>query len=59
METSEAPTLVTMVAKVPDYVNRAIRNETLRRQLKGEKVDMKDVHREWLEEKAAQVGQAA
>ncbi|GGG33867.1 hypothetical protein [Hymenobacter glacieicola] len=59
MGTLEVDKPIIMKVEVPEQVNKAIRNECLRRQLNGEKVTMKDIHKEWLIEKAAQVERAA
>ena len=54
MDTSEDKKPVKMTVEVPNHVNKAMRNECLRRQLKGEEVHLKDIHREWLVQMAAQ-----
>ncbi|TGE07744.1 hypothetical protein [Hymenobacter fodinae] len=56
METSTAPKPIPMTAEVPKWVNKAIRDESLKRQLAGEDVTMKDIHREWLVEMATKLG---
>lgn len=45
--------------KVSEDVAKALRIEQARRQLNGEQIALKDIHAEWLEEKAKQVLQAA
>lgn len=45
--------------KVSEDVAKALRIEQARRQLNGEQIHLKDIHAEWLEERAKQVLAAA